>query len=148
MGRSILLAEDDVIAQTVLSRMLASDGHTVTIAANGAAALDAVRHRAFDMLILDSRMPGLSGPEVARAVRALPGPAARLPIVAISAGVSDADRRAFLDSDVERILGKPVAAAELRRAVTEALAPDRPAESPNRTGDAPADTPERPPPRP
>ena len=71
-GLPILVADDNVDAATMLAAVLAARGHRVTLAHDGAEALALARAGQFALLILDIGMPGLSGYEVARAVRTLP----------------------------------------------------------------------------
>ncbi len=71
-GLPILVADDNVDAATMLAAVLTARGHRVTLAHDGEAALAQARAGSYALLILDVGMPGLSGYEVARAVRAMP----------------------------------------------------------------------------
>ncbi len=71
-GLRILVADDNVDAATMLAAVLDARGHRVTLAHDGRAALALAQNGSFELLILDVGMPGLSGYELARAVRALP----------------------------------------------------------------------------
>ncbi|WP_288379712.1 PAS domain-containing protein [uncultured Massilia sp.] len=71
-GLRILVADDNVDAATMLAAVLTARGHQVTLAHDGEEALARARVDSFALLILDVGMPGLSGYEVARAVRAMP----------------------------------------------------------------------------
>ena len=68
----ILVADDNRDAATMLAAVLEARGHRVTLAHDGEAALALARGATFDLLILDIGMPGLSGYELARAVRRMP----------------------------------------------------------------------------
>ncbi|RLM53086.1 response regulator [Halobellus sp. Atlit-31R] len=68
----VLVADDNVDAATMLAAVLDARGHQVTLAHDGRAALALAQAGSFDLLILDVGMPGLSGYELARAVRRLP----------------------------------------------------------------------------
>jgi len=71
-GLRVLVADDNVDAATMLAAVLEARGHAVTLAHDGMAALALARAAGFDLLILDVGMPGLSGYELARALRKLP----------------------------------------------------------------------------
>jgi PAS domain S-box-containing protein len=71
-GLRILVADDNVDAATMLSAVLDARGHRVMLAHDGRAALALAEANSFDLLILDVGMPGLSGYELARAIRKLP----------------------------------------------------------------------------
>ncbi|MCC2973660.1 PAS domain-containing protein [Massilia sp. IC2-476] len=70
-GLRILVADDNVDAATMLAAVLSARGHGVTLAHDGRAALALAQQQAFELLILDVGMPGLSGYELAREVRKL-----------------------------------------------------------------------------
>lgn len=107
-GLSILLAEDDavnrLIARTVVERL----GATVTAVEDGAAAVDALRARRFDAALLDMRMPALDGLGAARAIRALSGPVADTPLIALTANATEEDRTLCLDAGMDDFLPKPL----------------------------------------
>jgi two-component system phosphate regulon response regulator PhoB len=90
----ILLAEDDsnvsIITQLCLERI---GGHTVTVAPDGAQALDAAKREAYDLVILDGMMPKLSGLEVAKELVAMKYAA---PIIFLSAKSEEKDIQQFL----------------------------------------------------
>ncbi len=115
----ILLVEDILANQLVTATLLRREGHLVDIAANGDEALQAVSHRPYDLVFMDIFMPGMSGFEVARRIREMPAPAGSMPIVALTANVSPDDQAQCRDSGMNRLLGKPVALAELTEALAE-----------------------------
>ena len=62
-------------------------------------------------------MPGIDGMEAARRIRALGGPAADTPIVALTANVLAHQRRAYLDAGMDGVVGKPVSPGSLLREI-------------------------------
>ena len=107
-GMRILLAEDDpvnsMIAKTVLSRL----GADIVHVDNGRAAVEAAAGEAFDLALLDLRMPELDGRGAARAIRALPYPSAALPLIALTANATEADRAECLAAGMDDFLTKPL----------------------------------------
>jgi CheY-like chemotaxis protein len=104
----ILVVDDMVDTRRLMRRVLERAGLRVTEAATGEAALTAIRRARPDAVVLDLRLPGMSGFQVARAVRADPDRAvAATPILACSASVQDEVRREALDAGCDAFEGKP-----------------------------------------
>lgn len=120
----VLIAEDDALNAAMLRAILEQLGHKVVHAQNGRRAVDLARLADFDLMMLDGRMPGLDGPAAAQAIRALDGPVARTPIVAVIGGDAD-EARECLDAGVDAVLRKPVTVAGVARAVADAAAGGR-----------------------
>jgi CheY-like chemotaxis protein len=106
-GRHILLVEDDLINQEVARELLQLAGLRVSVADNGAKAVEAVATGAFDLVLMDIQMPVLGGIEATRRIRALPG-VGRLPIIAMTANAFAEDRQVCLAAGMNDHLGKPV----------------------------------------
>ncbi|TDU23199.1 signal transduction histidine kinase [Panacagrimonas perspica] len=114
----ILLVEDNVLNQQVGLRMLESLGYSADLAENGAAALQAVQQRPYDLLLMDVQMPVMDGLEATRRIRQLPG--LRQPrIYAMSASVLDNERQACLDAGMDRHLAKPFRRRELEEVLAQ-----------------------------
>ena len=105
----VLLVEDVRANQLVIARLLRRAGHLVDVAASGAAAIRAVMRAPYDVVLMDVRMPGMSGVEATRFIRGLPGAAGAVPICALTGDVSDADREAYRAAGMDEVLSKPVA---------------------------------------
>jgi signal transduction histidine kinase/DNA-binding response OmpR family regulator len=84
----ILLAEDNVINQRLIVRLLEKRGHRVQVAVNGNQAVAAVGEHLFDVVLMDIQMPEMDGFAATRAIRALPTPSGATPVIAMTA---DAD---------------------------------------------------------
>ncbi|MGA0601023.1 ATP-binding protein [Caulobacter sp. KR2-114] len=128
-GLRVLMAEDEALNAAMLRGVLEQLGHKVVHAQNGRRAVELARIVDFDVIMLDGRMPEMDGPEVARAIRALPGPARGIGIVAMIAGDAD-EARECLDAGADTVMRKPVtvsgvarALAEIARRAAPALAP-------------------------
>jgi PAS domain S-box-containing protein len=81
----VLLAEDNQINAMLAVQVLTNGGFIVEQVANGELAVQAVQEREFDVVLMDIQMPVLNGIDATKKIRALPSPAARLPIVAMTA---------------------------------------------------------------
>ncbi|HYD79766.1 MAG TPA: response regulator [Paucimonas sp.] len=107
-GLNILLAEDNEVNQKVASSLLQRAGHRVLIANNGREVLDILeRDHAFDVILMDMHMPEMDGLEATRAIRRMDGPAAALPIVALTAAGALSDIQTCLDAGMNYFLVKP-----------------------------------------
>lgn len=85
-GRArVLVVDDNFDARLILEEALTSAGYAVTVAKNGIEALALLRAMKVDLLIIDLQMPELGGRPAIRAIRALKGRFARLPIIVVSA---------------------------------------------------------------
>jgi DNA-binding response OmpR family regulator len=106
----ILCVDDDPAILELLEAVLRSDGHEVVVAADGAAALQHLVARDFDLVITDMMLPELGGAEIVRATKAMaPG----LPTLGISGADDPAVESEALDAGVGRFLRKPFLVADL-----------------------------------
>jgi DNA-binding response OmpR family regulator len=106
----LLLVEDDERLADLTARLLARDRHLVERARRGSEALDAAEAGGLDAVILDIRLPDLSGLEVARRIRAS---GSRVPIVMLTARDAVRDRVTGLDAGADDYVVKPFAYEEL-----------------------------------
>ncbi|PWB62545.1 MAG: hybrid sensor histidine kinase/response regulator [Bradyrhizobiaceae bacterium] len=115
-GRTILLVDDDHAVREVTAAMLRELGYVVREAGSGGAALDLLeREPGVDLMLIDFAMPGMSGAEVARHVRA------RRPALPILFITGFADRTALTGVGEAQIVGKPFVDSELVDKVRLAL---------------------------
>ena len=106
----ILLAEDDADVRKWVAVALESEGHSVRVAPDGEAALEAFRARRPDLLVLDVMMPRKDGLEVCRAVRA--GDPA-LPVLMLAARNTEKDKLAGFGVGADDYVTKPFSMGEL-----------------------------------
>ena len=106
-GLRVLLAEDNVDAAETLKMLLELAGYQVALAHSGPAAVAAARNQPPDVLLCDIGLPGMSGYEVARTLRADPAFAATL-LVAVTGYGTERDRLAARDAGFDRHFAKPV----------------------------------------
>ena len=118
----ILLAEDNLVNQEVMYETAAYLGYRITVVANGAEAVEAVRNGEFDLVLMDCHMPVLDGYAATAAIRDLEraNPARRrTPIVALSANAMDDDKRRCLEAGMDDHLAKPFALQDLRATIEQ-----------------------------
>ncbi len=111
-GVRVLIADDNPVNRELVRAILVPMGMDVTDAADGEAALTYANDAPFDILLLDVRMPGLSGPEVAARIRTQPGPNSNIPILAFTADVELIDLTAP-GSDFDGVISKPISPTDL-----------------------------------
>ena len=104
-GLRVLLAEDNAVNALLARALLSRAGCTVDRASRGAEAVAAALARPYDLILMDMRMPGMSGLDAARAIRAA-GCATRM--VALTANTYDDDRRACREAGMDGFLTKPL----------------------------------------
>ncbi|MEN9352932.1 MAG: hypothetical protein RL318_257 [Fibrobacterota bacterium] len=118
---NILLAEDNAVNRTVISRLLEKMGHSVASAENGRIALQMLPGNHFDLLLTDIQMPEMDGLELVRAIRqGMAGETWQdLPVLALTAAAMDGDREACLHEGMDGYLAKPVRKGELEDALRQ-----------------------------
>jgi len=112
-GLRLLVVEDNPTNRTIATKLLENLGAVVETAADGLLGVEAASRGAFDLILMDVQMPGIDGLEAARRIRALPGEAARVPIVALTANVLAHQRATYLQSGMNGVVGKPISPAAL-----------------------------------
>lgn len=120
-GARVLLVEDNPINALLAKALLAREGCEVEHAASGPDAIAAAQTGVFDLIVMDMRMPGMSGEEAARALRGL---GVTAPIVALTANAFEDDRHACLAAGMNDFLVKPLSPDALRAALTRWTGPD------------------------
>jgi len=121
----ILLVEDNVVNQQVLTLLLERAGYRVEVAGNGREALEAFEKRGFDLVLMDLQMPEMDGLRATRLIRAREkAVGGRVPIVAVTANALPGERQRCLAAGMDDYLSKPVRGADLFPAI-ERLAGQR-----------------------
>ncbi len=125
-GVRVLVAEDNEVNRELLVRQLAKLGAMSVAVASGAEALNAVRSRTYDAVLMDVHMPDVDGLQAAEAIRALGGERGATPIVAVTASGSPVEREACAAAGMDGFLAKPITSRDLARALAEVLGRPRP----------------------
>lgn len=112
---SVLAVEDNVMNQNLMSHLLADWGMQFTIAANGAQAIEAVRTRHFDLILMDIQMPGMNGYTATGIIRNELH--LDIPIVAMTAHAMAGEREKCLSYGMNEYIAKPVKEEELYKII-------------------------------
>ncbi len=105
----VLVVDDSEINQRVIAGFLQAAGHTLTTAASGEKAVSLASTGEYDLILMDVMLPGITGLEASRRIRALKDVrAASVPIAAITGNTSSADMQACRDAGMTDFLGKPI----------------------------------------
>jgi len=113
----ILVVEDVALNREVVRGLLERDGHKVWLAEDAEQGLELCAQRRFDLLLLDVHLPGISGVELCRQVRAGHTLNRETRILALTASLQPALVRAYLAAGMQGVLGKPLKLASLRQAL-------------------------------
>lgn len=107
---TVLVADDNDVAQRLCKRVLEKAGFGVLIAADGLQAVDAALKQRPSVILMDVAMPGIDGLEAMRRIKAeIPA----MPIVIASAHSMSSDRERFLAAGADDVLSKPFRLADL-----------------------------------
>ncbi|MBK7672074.1 MAG: response regulator [bacterium] len=116
-GLRALVAEDNKFNQVVVRNLAKRIGISVDIAENGAEAVRMVGEGAYDLVLMDIRMPVMNGYEAAARIRARGDEIASIPILAVTAEATKADIQQCLDAGMDQHLSKPLRIADVAAAV-------------------------------
>lgn len=120
MGR-ILIADDDVILTEMLRFRLEAERHEVHTASDGMEALEKVRAEQIDLIVLDSMMPVVAGPEVLARLKSDPE-TKKIPVVMLTSRKGESDVVAALQAGADEYLTKPFIPKELMFRINKLLA--------------------------
>jgi len=121
-GLRILVAEDIEMNRLLIEAMLTGDGHEVAMVSNGAAAVDAVAREAFDLVLMDVRMPVMDGIAATRLIRSLPFGRNNVPITALTANVMAEEIAECRAAGMQSHLAKPIELDKLRAVLARSMA--------------------------
>jgi CheY-like chemotaxis protein len=109
----ILVADDNDILRTLISKLLARRGYQADLVCNGREAVEAVRRKRYHLVLMDMQMPEMDGIAAAEAIRELPGPERLVPIIALTANALVGQREICLAAGMNGFLTKPIQPDEL-----------------------------------
>lgn len=105
----ILVAEDNQVNQMVIGLMLRQLGHQADIVTNGIEACEQVQKAPYDLVLMDMQMPEMDGMTATVTIRKLPGAAAKIPIIALTANAMEGDRERYIRAGMDDYVAKPIA---------------------------------------
>jgi PAS domain S-box-containing protein len=117
----VLVAEDNQINQLVVTAMLAKLGHQADVVGDGVEAVAAVQRVPYDLVLMDVQMPEMDGIDATRAIRRLPPPAGRLPVIALTANAMAGQREEYLAAGMTDHVAKPINLNDLQAAMARAV---------------------------
>jgi two-component system sensor histidine kinase/response regulator len=119
----VLLADDNAVNQRLAVRLLEKQGHAVTVASDGEAALAALEHNRFDVVLMDVQMPTLNGLEATERIRERErGTGRRVPVLALTAHAMQGDRERCLAAGMDAYVSKPLRIEEFKEAIARLVA--------------------------
>lgn len=104
----ILVAEDNVINRKLISALLLSYGHNLTLVENGQEALLALESQEFDLVLMDIQMPVLGGIAATKAIRESQSPYRTIPIIALTANAMKGADETYLAAGMNGYVSKPI----------------------------------------
>ena len=117
----VLVAEDNLVNQTVAARLLEKRGHVVTVVGDGLAAVAAHANGAFDVILMDVQMPEMDGFAATAAIREHERTTGgRIPIIAMTAHAMRGDEARCLEAGMDTYLSKPIQVDRLLEALEPA----------------------------
>jgi len=120
----VLIVDDNATNRVVAQALCEMFGCTSECAEDGVEAVEAVKTRSFDLVLMDIKMPRMDGVQATQAIRALPGVASQTPIVALTANADPDDAKHYLSIGMACVVEKPIKPERLRAAINTALAAD------------------------
>ncbi len=119
-GMHVLISDDEEFNRKLLVAICEDNGITYTQAEDGTITYQKLQEEKFDVVLLDFRMPGMNGPEVAEKIRLEDGPNKEVAIIGLTATVSDQDMNKAKSSGIDQVLRKPFNTNELLQIISEA----------------------------
>ncbi|HEX9475933.1 MAG TPA: response regulator [Candidatus Dormibacteraeota bacterium] len=122
----ILVVEDNEVNQLLTASVLEREGFAVDLAANSEQAMERLRARTPDLILMDVQLPGMDGLSLTRKLKADPA-MARIAIVALTAHAMTGDREQTLAAGCAGYIAKPIDTRSFGRQVRDFLPPTTPA---------------------
>jgi CheY-like chemotaxis protein/HPt (histidine-containing phosphotransfer) domain-containing protein len=122
-GKRVLVAEDNEINQLVAAHLLKKLNAEPEVASDGIEALEKIKAKHYDLVLMDVQMPGLDGYETTRQIRTQLNN--NVPIIAMTAFVWDGEEQKCVESGMNGYIGKPFTLEILAAAIEKTLAPSK-----------------------
>jgi two-component system cell cycle response regulator DivK len=120
MKHKVLIVEDNPLNMRLIEMILKTNKYTLLKATDGEEALDIATRERPDLVLMDIRLPKVSGLEVARRLKENPA-FSHIPIIALTAHAMKGDKEKAIEAGCDSYLSKPINTRELPRLVTDML---------------------------
>jgi len=117
----ILAAEDNKLNQKIIRATIENYGHQIEFADNGAVAVDMHQANGYDLILMDVRMPEMSGPDATKVIRKLDGKKSGIPIIALTADAMAEHKVAYKEAGMNDVVTKPIDRTELLEAINKVM---------------------------
>jgi signal transduction histidine kinase/ActR/RegA family two-component response regulator len=117
----VLVVDDNATNRFVAAKVLELFGCTSEAVEDGQAAVDRAGSGAFDLVLMDIKMPVMNGVEATRLIRNLPGPASEVPILALTANADPRDEAEYLTAGMNGVAQKPIQPDALLNAIRRVM---------------------------
>ncbi|MBX3486170.1 response regulator [Phenylobacterium sp.] len=118
----VLHVDDDPMNLRVVQEILGAFGHQGVIACSGHDALERLAVEAFDLVLLDIHMPGMTGIEVIQRLRASPGPERSVPVIALTADIYSRRPAEYIALGFSDFVSKPILVSGLMASIKRCVA--------------------------
>lgn len=120
-GKRALIVDDNGINRQVARVILKGHGMITGEAENGRVALEELHQNAYDIVLMDIHMPEMDGTRAIRKIRALDGPLAEIPVIALTADAMSGDREKYLSMGMTGYISKPINESDLVAEIASCL---------------------------
>ncbi len=120
MPKTVLIVEDNELNMKLLNDLLQSKGYGTLLAADGVKGLELARQHKPDLIIMDIQLPGISGLEVTRTLKA-DDELKAIPVVAVTAFARQGDKEAILEAGCDAYIAKPISIVDFMETVARHL---------------------------
>lgn len=117
----ILVAEDNQVNQMIISQTLDRFSHSYEMVNDGNEAVETLEAKVFDLILMDVRMPKVSGPNATRMIRKMTGGKAQIPIIALTADAMLEHQKGYIEAGMNGVSTKPIDRFELARTINEVM---------------------------
>ncbi len=118
---NILLVEDNAVNQKVAKSMLSRLGYHPDVASNGLEALQSLKNKHYDVILMDIQMPEMDGLEASKAIRMRYPPEKQPYIIAVTAYAQEYSKEMCLNAGTDDYLSKPVRLNDISNAISKRL---------------------------
>ncbi len=116
----VLVAEDNEVNRIVIAQTLDAFGHRYRFAFDGGQAVKTLEDGDYDLILMDVRMPNVSGTDATRMIRRMDGDKAGIPIIALTADAMVENREGYFQAGMNAVAAKPINRADLAAAINDA----------------------------